>query len=67
MSIGSMSVFAKFERTANEKLCQECGAGMVEVDRCNENGTLFVWYQCSKDNCDGQWLQKNAHKSLRVI
>jgi len=33
---------------------------MDEADRANENGALFVWYQCSKDNCTGQWLQKIA-------
>ena len=31
---------------------------MAEVDRCNENRTLFVWYECSRNDCNGQWLQK---------
>ena len=39
-------------------LCPECGANMVEVGRRSEGGVLFVWYECSKNNCDGQWLQK---------
>ena len=59
MNIGRVSVFKRFERVTNEKCCPECGARMAEVDRCNENGSLFVWYQCIENNCDGQWLQKN--------
>lgn len=59
MSIGSVSISAISKRVVNERCCPECGAGMTEVDRCNENESLFVWYQCSKKNCDGQWLQKN--------
>ncbi len=39
-------------------LCPECGAHMVEVGRRSEGGVLFVWYECPKNNCDGQWLQK---------
>ena len=64
MNIGSVSVSTKSERAANKKCCPECGARMTEVDRCNENGSLFVWYQCSKNNCDGQWLQKSPQESL---
>lgn len=59
MNIGSVGVLAISKRAVNEKCCPECGAMMAEVDQCNENGRLFVWYQCSKNNCDGQWLQKS--------
>ena len=64
MNISNVSVSGRFEQTTDEKCCPECGAGMMEVDRCNENGSLFVWYQCSKNNCDGQWLQKDPQRSL---
>lgn len=40
--------------------CPECGSKMNEVERCVENCVLFVWYECSRDDCDGQWLQKGA-------
>ena len=66
MNIGSVNVSTRSERAVNEKCCPECGARMVEVDRCNENGSLFVWYQCSKNNCEGQWLQKNPQGFLRL-
>jgi len=51
-------LIAKFQQARNEKFCPECGARMVEVDRRSEDGTLFVWYECSRSNCDGQWLEK---------
>ncbi len=39
-------------------ICPECGDQMLEVDRCNENGALFIWHECSRKSCDGQWLEK---------
>ncbi len=38
--------------------CPQCGEKMRETDRVNENGFVFVWYECTKGGCDGQWLQK---------
>lgn len=49
---------------ASEKRCPECGDKMTETDRRNENGALFVWYECSRNDCDGQWLEKAPHESL---
>ena len=40
--------------------CPNCGHMMAEVDRHKENGDLFVWYECSRNDCDGQWLQRNG-------
>ncbi len=48
----------KFQQTQIERFCPECNAQMMEVDRRNENQALYVWYECSRNNCDGQWLQK---------
>ena len=62
MNVGSVSISERFVQTT--KCCPECGAAMLEVDRCNENGNLFVWYRCSKNNCDGQWLQKSPSNNL---
>lgn len=48
----------KFREALNSQFCPECGARMTEVDRCRENEALFVWYDCSRKDCDGHWLQK---------
>ena len=53
----------KFQQTQEDKFCPECGANMVKVDHRNEGGTLFVWYECSREDCDGQWLQKISDKT----
>ncbi len=50
----------KFRQALKSQFCPECGARMTEVDRCRENGVLFVWYECSRKDCDGQWLQKTS-------
>lgn len=49
---------ARLRQAANRQLCPECGAQMTEVDRFSDNGSVFVWYECTRDNCSGQWLQK---------
>jgi predicted RNA-binding Zn-ribbon protein involved in translation (DUF1610 family) len=43
---------------AEHTLCPECGDSMVAVDQCKENGASFTWYDCTRDDCDGQWLEK---------
>lgn len=52
------SAFAALHRAQTRKLCSECNTPMALIDRCHENGTLFLWYQCTRKNCAGQWLQK---------
>ena len=42
----------------NKHLCPECGGQMTEIDRVNENGFAFIWYECTQPNCDGQCLAK---------
>lgn len=52
--------------------CPECGTAMHEAYRSNEDSGIFIWYECAKDNCCGQWLekcsllQKQAQKPLRT-
>ncbi len=59
MTTRSLNVSStKFRQALSSQFCHECGARMTEVDRCSENGTLFVWYDCIRKDCDGQWLQK---------
>jgi len=48
----------KFLHALDEHFCPECGSNLMEVERRNENGALYVWYECSRNGCDGQWLQK---------
>lgn len=43
-----------------ERLCPECGAAMTEFDRLTEDGAVFIWYACSREDCTGQWLTKRA-------
>jgi len=45
---------------ANKRPCPGCGGTMAEVERINENGFLFIWYECAMANCDGQWLEKKV-------
>lgn len=45
-------------------LCPECGAAMSESERVLENGAVFVWYNCNRDNCSGQWLQKTPQQAM---
>ena len=55
----SLNIFpTTFHATLSGQYCPECSAQMMEIDRHNENGALFVWYGCNRDGCDGQWLQK---------
>ena len=38
--------------------CPECGNKMVESDQRYEGQAVFVWYECGRNDCDGQWLRK---------
>jgi len=65
MPTENLNVFpARFRRMLDNRSCYECGAKMTEIERRKENGALFVWYQCSRRGCDGQWLQKIPHNNL---
>ena len=48
----------RFEKAENHHLCPECGTKMTEAERADEGNAVFIWYECSRDNCAGQWLQK---------
>lgn len=54
-----------FLQILNDRPCPDCGAAMTESQRCRENESLFVWYRCSQNDCDGQWLQKMPAKNLK--
>jgi hypothetical protein len=40
--------------------CPECGATMVELDRLSEDGAVFIWYACAREECTGQSMSKKA-------
>jgi hypothetical protein len=64
MSICNMKgITIRFRQTPDQKRRPECGDKMIELDQSNENGAFFVWHQCSRNNCDGQSLQKVSQKS----
>jgi len=51
----------KFNQAEELGLCPECGAVMNEVDWLDEGKYTFIWLECSKSDCDGQWLQKRPN------
>lgn len=57
----------KFRQSVSNQFYPQCGATMTEVEQRKENGSLFVRYQCSQNNCDGQWLRKISRNILMVI
>lgn len=57
---------ATYLRNMNLRLCLECGAVMNEINRINENGFEFVWYQCSRQDCTGQLLQKFPNPACKL-
>jgi hypothetical protein len=57
---GSMTGGSLQVAVEEERLCPECGAAMVEFDRLTEDGAVFIWYACTREDCTGQWLSKKA-------
>lgn len=49
----------EYREILEKHLCTECGGRMAEVDRINENGFLYVWHECVRSGCNGQWLEKS--------
>lgn len=49
---------AKYRTLVKEHLCSECGNAMAVADRVEENGFLYVWYECTRPGCNGQWLER---------
>ena len=50
----------------NKRTCPECGGVMHELDRRDENDTSFVWFKCTSDNCNGQWLQRYPRPDYKI-
>ena len=54
MKAKAMKLPIGLSELADNHLCPNCGRMMAEVDRINENGFSFIWYECIKDGCDEQ-------------
>ena len=50
----------KHRQASNYHLCPECGMLMREADRNQESGFVFIWWECPRENCYGQWLEKKV-------
>lgn len=48
----------KYSKADDYGLCPECGGVMNEVDRIKEGQYIYIWLECSKSDCMGQWLKK---------
>jgi len=44
-------------RVVNNQHCPQCGGLIKEAQRRKEGSITFVWFECIKADCDGQWLQ----------
>ena len=54
LNLESINTFSSL----SQQFCPECGAAMVEAERLSENGVIYIWYECSKNDCNGSWLKK---------
>lgn len=45
----------------NNRHCPQCGGLMKEAERCKEGSIVYVWFECVKTECDGQWFQSYAN------
>lgn len=46
------------QRRGQDVSCPRCSSAMLETDRIVENGFVYVWYECSAEDCTEQWLVK---------
>jgi hypothetical protein len=65
-TLKQQTVEGTLRQSNGEQFCPECGAIMTEADRLVEGRTLFVWYTCSRVDCDGQWLRKFSKEPQNV-
>jgi len=63
-TVGMDRLAIRFTQQAGQRLCPECDAKMVEVERLNEDRAVFIWYKCSRKICNVQWLQKQYREKM---
>jgi hypothetical protein len=54
----------KFNRAEELGLCPECGAVMNEMERLRADLYTFIWFKCSKNGCEGQWLKRKLTATM---
>jgi hypothetical protein len=57
----------KFRRAEEFGQCPECGATMTEKDRLAEGRNIYIWFECSRSDCYGQWMQKKKRDSFAGV
>jgi len=58
MVVQEEKALSRIGRNTIRQCCPECGFIMEIVDCHKEDGVTFVWYSCSRDGCNGQWLKR---------
>jgi hypothetical protein len=53
MSLATVNVF----NVVNNRRCPQCGSSMNEEVRYKEGAITYVWFECVRTDCDGQWMQ----------
>lgn len=61
------TIHSKFDQADELGLCPKCGAVMNELDRLQEGLYTFIWLECSKSGCDGQWLQRKSNSNFSGV
>jgi hypothetical protein len=61
------TIHSKFDQADELGLCPKCGAVMNELDRLQEGLYAFIWLECSKSGCDGQWLQRKSTSNFSGV
>jgi hypothetical protein len=59
-------LFDAVMRAAACGLCPECGTPMAETCRSEEKNFIYVWYDCPRPHCGGQWLEKVNSSDLPI-
>jgi hypothetical protein len=60
VEVKAITVTKDFFEVSNKHKCPDCSGAMAEIDRVNENYFSFIWHECIRANCNGQWLEKKS-------
>jgi hypothetical protein len=60
------TIVNRYQLAEVEGLCPNCGSMMKKSDTLREGDNIFTWLECTKEGCDGQWLQKKPLLKLGV-
>jgi hypothetical protein len=51
----------------NNRHCPQCGSQMKESEKRKEGAFTFVWFECIKSGCKGQWIQSYAESLPKLF